>query len=202
MSETRAYPDQLAVYAASQFTINAVKRHGARDVAEIGVYRGHTTRELAQIIPPGGSLHLFDFEDVVARVADDARNLAPPSVSVVAYPSTHKVKDSYCWQLGRLLRENHHPIWDYVYLDGAHTWDVDGFAVLLAARLLRPGGHIELDDYVWTMASSRALSGFDKTREWYTDEQIQTPAIKMICDVLLRRGGFEEVSRDRLFRRI
>ena len=32
------------------------------------------------------------------------------------------------------------PVFDFVFLDGAHTWDADGLAFLLVDRLLKPGG--------------------------------------------------------------
>ena len=39
------------------------------------------------------------------------------------------------------------PIFDYVFIDGAHTWMLDALAFLLVDRLLRVGGYVDFDDY-------------------------------------------------------
>ena len=44
-------------------------------------------------------------------------------------------------------------VYDLCYLDGAHNWTVDGLAVILIEKLLRPGGSLLLDDYNWTHRS-------------------------------------------------
>ena len=67
---------------------------------------------------------------------------------------------SYTWYLHRMLRKQHRdgrigPMFDFVFLDGAHTWDADGFAFLLVDRLLRPGGWVLLDDMDWTLDKER-----------------------------------------------
>ena len=63
---------------------------------------------------------------------------------------------SYTWFLHRALREQLRdatiePIYDFVFLDGAHTWDVDGLAFLLVDKLLKPGGWILFDDLYWRL---------------------------------------------------
>jgi hypothetical protein len=41
------------------------------------------------------------------------------------------------------------PCLDFVFIDGSHTWEVDGFAFLLVDKLLKPGGWILFDDLYW-----------------------------------------------------
>ena len=41
---------------------------------------------------------------------------------------------------------------DFVYLDGAKNWTIDGLAVVLIEKLLRPGGWLLMDDLPWTYA--------------------------------------------------
>ena len=70
-------------------------------------------------------------------------------------------RTSYTWYLQRVLRQQLRdgriePVFDFVFLDGAHTWDADGLAFLLVDRLLKPGGWILLDDLAWE-ARRRAL---------------------------------------------
>lgn len=61
---------------------------------------------------------------------------------------------SYTWTLMELIEQNTLngrtiPIFDFVFIDGGHTWDSDGFSFLLADRLLKPGGWILFDDVNW-----------------------------------------------------
>ncbi len=60
----------------------------------------------------------------------------------------------YNWFLHRKLKEQLRdgvlePVYDFVFLDGAHTWLEDGLALLLLERLVKPGGWIHLDDLAW-----------------------------------------------------
>ena len=57
----------------------------------------------------------------------------------------------------RLLISNPPPIYDYIYVDGSHAWEIDGLAFFLLDRLLKPGGYMDFDDYGWSMAASPAL---------------------------------------------
>src|SRR5215218_2958881 len=63
---------------------------------------------------------------------------------------------SYTWWLKEQVQArsdragNVEPLYDFVYLDGAKHWTIDGFAVVLVEKLLRPGGWLLLDDLGWT----------------------------------------------------
>jgi hypothetical protein len=66
---------------------------------------------------------------------------------------------SYNWELMKILDHQTKdgvttPLYDMVFIDGGHTWDSDGFAFLLADRLLKPGGWLLLDDVMWTPSES------------------------------------------------
>jgi predicted O-methyltransferase YrrM len=66
---------------------------------------------------------------------------------------------SYTWFLHDTLRAQRNvagevePCYDFVFLDGAHTWDVDALAFTLADRLLVPGGWLLFDDLDWTLGA-------------------------------------------------
>jgi hypothetical protein len=42
---------------------------------------------------------------------------------------------SYTWRMMKMLEEDEGPRFDLCYLDGAHSWFVDGFAFFLIDRL-------------------------------------------------------------------
>jgi len=104
-----------------------------------------------------------------------------------------------------LLGTSDGPIYDYVFLDGAHTFAIDALTFFLADKLLKVGGHMDFDDYGWSLGSSPSLSParFPLTAKLYTQEQIDLPQVKMIVDILVRKSGrYVEVVNDKVFQKI
>ena len=101
-----------------------------------------------------------------------------------------------------LLQESPAPLFDYIYLDGAHTWAIDALAFFVADLLLKPGGYIDFDDYSWTIDGSPTVNPrvYPRIREMYTDEQMQTRQVASIVELLVRRPERDE--RDRVDRRM
>jgi hypothetical protein len=96
----------------------------ARTIAEIGVDQGATSEAILAWLGGQGVVHLFDFEDCLDRVTQRLR--ANDLLNFVAHGNSRRTLDSYNWSLMRMLRQNPAPVFDYVYLDGAHTWAIDG----------------------------------------------------------------------------
>lgn len=198
------YARNLAVGWANQDTIELVKQAKPTNYAEIGVYKGHTAVEVAKHLPAGATMHLFDFDDmlpdVVAKITKVATN-----IEVKKYPCERKLMNSYCWPLGELLLKEDPPKFDYVFLDGAHTWNVDALAFLIVDRLLEVGGVVDFDDYWWTLATSPSMNPkkFTDTEKWYTPRQINQPHVKMIVEALVRKDDrYEEIKKNKAFRKV
>jgi len=198
------YPaDGLLVQGASEHTVAAFRESGALRYAEIGVYEGDTALAIADELDGRGEIHLFDFEDKVTAAA--ARIEAAGYRNVVAHPNSRKIMDSYNWSLMTLLRERAEPRFDYVFLDGSHTWAVDALAFMLVDRLLRPGGHIEFDDYHWTIERSPSMNpqAFPASDRLFTREQMAERQVALVVDLLVRRDRrYEEIVENRLFRKV
>lgn len=198
----RAYPRFVAVAGPNEETLSFIKTTDAQVIAELGVYRGSTTRKLAQWLDGRGMLYLFDFEDVVERVANRVKQ--DGYENVLTFGNSYKLLDSYNWSLLRLIETTPEPIFDYVFLDGAHTFAIDALAFYLIDRLLKPGGYIDFDDYEWTLAGSPSLnpSVFPATGRSYTQEQIDAPQMAILIDALVRRHpSYEEVVENKIFRK-
>ena len=202
-AERSNYPRAVKVSGLNERVLKFLRSTECRTIAEIGVYEGNTSREIAKWLDGQGELHLFDFHDTVDAVVG---SLASDGYSNVrGYGNSYKYLDSYNWSLAKILEANPGPIYDFVYIDGAHTWAIDGFATMLVDRLLVVGGYLAHDDYSWSLAVSPSLkpSVFPLTAKMYTEEQIRSKQVKMICDLLIRRSGrYEEVVQDKVWRKV
>jgi predicted O-methyltransferase YrrM len=198
-----AFPTgDLFVTGPNTRTVDFFASSGCRCYAEIGVYRGDTARCIADLMAGDGELHLFDFEDRVTSVAAALHEAGHRNV--VAYPNSRRLMDSYNWSLMRLLAERQEPLFDYVYLDGAHTWALDALAFVLVDRLLLPGGYVDFDDYGWTIARSPSMRPdvFPDVRQLYTEEQIEQAQVALVVDLLVRsRADYTEVVPNKIFRK-
>jgi predicted O-methyltransferase YrrM len=199
----RPYPDgDLNVGGPNECTVELFAASGCRRYAEIGVYRGDTAERIAQVLGGEGEIHLFDYADRVEPVA--ARLRAAGHGNVCAHGNSRRLLDSYNWSLMAVLAEHPDPAFDYVFIDGAHTWAHDALAFVLADRLLVRGGYIDFDDYGWTLASSPSMNpvAFPEVEALYTNEQIATRQVALVVDLLVRRDErYEEVVADKVFRK-
>jgi len=199
----QGYPSSgLAVAGPNARTVASFRDSGALVYGEIGVYEADTALAIAQELDGRGEIHLFDFED---KVSAAVRRLEQHGFSnVVAHPNSRKLLDSYNWSLMALLRERRQPLFEYVFLDGAHTWALDALAFLLVDRLLKPGGLIEFDDYHWTIERSPSMNPavFPASDRLYTAEQIGERQVALVVELLVRRDAhYEELVENRLFRK-
>jgi len=86
---------------------------------------------------------------------------------------------SYTWFLMDAVEQS--KTYDFVFLDGAHTWDVDGFSFLLLERILAPGGLIIFDDLDWTYAKSPSMAKIDVPEVFR-----QTAQVRKVYEILVK----------------
>ena len=119
--------------------------------AEFGIYQADTALNVCELFS-NCSLHLFDFHDAVARAEVKLRSF---SSRIFYYGNSQRYNNSYNWSLMKLISENNGaPIFDYCFLDGAHTVAIDALNFFLCDRLLRVGGYMDFDDYEWRLRGS------------------------------------------------
>jgi len=200
-SEKPTYPNVIC--RENRTTVQVVKQVQPKVYAEFGISIGCTALEVAKILPKSSQIYLFDFHDKVENVKNKLNNAGFTNVHI--YGNSYKLRDSYNWSLMELLEKHKEPIFDYVFLDGMHTWETDALAFLLIDKLLKPGGYIDFDDYNWNLATSPTLAPkvFPLTKELYTDEQIKVRSVGKILDLLVRRDTrYQEVVKNKVFRKI
>ncbi len=199
------YPSKLRVgadgtpstykFIAETFGANAGIGYG-----EFGFYEGNTARNVAAHFP-NATLHLFDYENVCRAVAP---KMEPFGSRVRFYPNSQRYCDSYNRPLMKLIRENRAPIFDYCFLDGAHTFVIDALTFFLCDRLLKVGGYVDFDDYNWRLhGSSMDPAKVPVIADQYTDEQIDSFQVKMIVDGLVRPDPrYKEVVKNKIFQKL
>jgi predicted O-methyltransferase YrrM len=89
---------------------------------------------------------------------------------------------SYVWALTELVHIGER--FDFVYIDGAHSLEVDGFAFFLVDQILRPGGTIIFDDIDWSYATSPSLKNSPEIRKLPVDMQ-DTPQMRVVFERLV-----------------
>lgn len=171
-------------------------------IAEFGTWQGGTSVQLAKFLRGKGELHLFDFQETVDEVKKMLQ--AAGHHNVHAWGSTYKHLDSYNWSLRRLLSDRPDLRFNYIYLDGAHTWAVDALTFLLCDLMLDDGGYIEFDDYDWRLrGSSLDPLKVQVISEQYTEEQIDDHQVKAIIDLLVKRNpSHTPVKENRLYQKV
>lgn len=178
--------------------VNEKKKEQERVIiAEIGLGIGTTTVEVIKSLEKDDEYYLFDYTDVVDEITRNIEKFQY-QFTVKKYGNSHKVYDSYCWALARLvleMRENgKEGIFDVVYLDGAHTLFHDGLAAELLKQLVKSGGYIVFDDVYWSMGTSPTVSKSEGLRNNYTDEQIQSCHIDLVLELFFRQDtNFEQI---------
>ena len=92
---------------------------------------------------------------------------------------------------------NVEPRFDFVYLDGAKNWTIDGLAVVLVEKLLRPGGWLLMDDLEWTYAQDPGREATDGIvhRELSEPERTE-PHLRAVFDLIVaQHPSFTELRR-------
>lgn len=156
-----------------------------RDILELGFANGASTMYLAAAVDEvgGGSILTMDNQSARARKPNILDLMAKTGLGNYVTPGFAHA--SYTWELMKLLERKEPPRFDFVFIDGAHTWETDGLAFFIVDRLLRPGGWILFDDLEWTLGS-----GGMKDVPWVKElpeEQRHTPQIEKVFELLVKR---------------
>lgn len=183
--------------AQGQAITDFIRQHRLRNCLELGFAHGVGTAYIAHAVQSlgGGHVATIDLEAARQRRPDihttlERARVDPQLVEIYFEPSC------YTWRLMKFLEAGRAGTFDFVYLDGAHAWPVDGFAFLLSKRLLRPGGWILFDDLNWTFESP-TLQRYDWVQRMSPEER-RTPQVRKIWELLVKPDPhFDElIERD------
>jgi predicted O-methyltransferase YrrM len=127
------------------------------EVLELGTAHGVGAAYLAAGLEDNGAGRLTTV-DFAGAAYDPPPEAVLARAGVAARVQVVREFSSYTWWLKEQVQArsdragNVEPLYDFVYLDGAKNWTIDGLAVVLVEKLLRPGGWLLMDDLDWTYA--------------------------------------------------
>jgi predicted O-methyltransferase YrrM len=79
------------------------------------------------------------------------------------------------------------PKYDFIFLDGAKNWSTDGLTVVIAERLLRPGGWLLLDDLGWNYeAHVDSARHYEVEIGKLSEEERVQPHLRAVFNLLVR----------------
>jgi predicted O-methyltransferase YrrM len=161
-----------------------IREHQVRHVLELGFFQGVSTCYIASALAESGGGHVVAIDRAGRLEAN-----SPPTEELLSRLSLRDrvtlfyEYSSFNWRLYHFLAQSPRPEFDLVFLDGAHTWEIDGFAFLLAERLLAPGGHAIFDDVNWSIGRSLTLG--EMAAAMPADER-EAQQIRLVCEHLVR----------------
>ncbi len=155
-----------------------------QDCLELGFLYGKTSCVIAAALEETGQGHLtsIDLESSMDHGGNPNINANLSRVGLTSWVTPVFSKISYTWELKKTIEQQTEsgicvPKYDFVFLDGAHLWETDACAFFLVMKLLKPGGWILFDDYMWSVETSdwwsKAPEYQDKPEDFRKEHQVE-----------------------------
>lgn len=187
----------------AEFLYDLVTKHNSQNCLELGFSHGKSTAVLAQALEDKGSGHLttvdfpsaLDYRNGISRVL--------PALGLEHRVTIRTDPEGFHWTLMEMLEAAPKPVFDFVFLDGAHTWVGTGFAFLLVEQLLAKGAWLVFDDVYWRIADNEArrrAKGLEPAAVYanVTDREKITQQVSKVFDLLVssERYDIREIRKD------
>ena len=164
-----------------------IRATGARDLLDIGTAHGASAAYMAAALESGGPgrVTTVDRHHFAGPTPEETLTRAGVANRVRTVRIEHS---SYTWWLKEQVEAhsdadgNCTPAFDFCYLDGAKDWNIDGLAVVLIEKLLRPGGWLLLDDLDWSYDGS----GYTPVPADLSRAERAQPHVRAVFEVLVK----------------
>lgn len=170
-----------------------IRRNRPETLLELGTARGGSAVFTAAALEANGSGHLTSVDSLRWKRNDPSPEEVLEKAGLDQWVTLDASYSTYTWFLKAEIEKNLRPdggvrpVYDFIFLDGAKNWSTDGLAVILAERLLRPGGWLLLDDLGWTYGKrDRAAKHYDIQIHDLSEEERDQPHLRAIFDLLIR----------------
>ena len=177
--------------AQGRIVYDHVRATGPDAVLELGSAHGVGAAYMAAALTDNGHGHLTTV-DFAGAAYDPPPEAVLARAGVADRVTVVREFSSYTWWLKEQVATasdadgNVTPRFDFVYLDGAKNWTIDGLAVVLIEKLLRPGGWLLMDDLDWTYADDPARTATDGVANRDLSEPERTePHLRAVFDLIV-----------------
>jgi predicted O-methyltransferase YrrM len=174
-----------------------IKEKKIKNILELGFAHGTSTCYMAIAVHELGEGNIVTIDIAGAQQRNPNIHVLLQKTGVGKYVDPIFTETTYNWELLNIIEKNTkdrkcYPVFDFCFIDGAHTWVEDGFAFFLVDKLLKPGGWILFDDIDWSFSKSPTLSQV----EWVKllpEAQRNTPQIRKVFETLVQQHiGYED----------
>ena len=170
-------------------------------VLELGTAHGVGAAYLAGALADNAHGHLTTV-DFAGAAYDPAPEAVLARAGVAQRVTVVREFSSYTWWLKEQVQAqsdragNVEPLYDFVYLDGAKNWTIDGLAVVLIEKLLRPGGWLLMDDLPWTYAQDPGREATDGiVHRELSERERSEPHLRAVFDLIVaQHPAFTELK--------
>jgi predicted O-methyltransferase YrrM len=182
------------------FIRDLIMDHDLDNLLELGTYRGKGTAFMALIQEARGRGHVTTLDQ--HKILNFKPNVNEVLATFgVSHRATVKLTDrSFTHTMMQMLGAESRPVFDFAYIDGAHTWDGAGFSFFLVDKMLRPGGWIIFDDLDWTIqnASERRRKAkpnrqLDDFYSDYPEEERNIKLVRKVWELLVPEAGYVNI---------
>lgn len=169
-----------------------IRRTKPKKLLELGTARGGSAVYTAAALEANGAGHLTTVDRLTSSFADPTPEEVLDKAGLSDWVTLDRSFSTYTWFLKSEIEKNLRkdgtvrPVYDFIFLDGCKNWSTDGLAVVLAEKLLRPGGWLLLDDLGWSYGKHPKKSRhYGIEIATLSDEEREQPHLRAIFDLLI-----------------
>ena len=170
-----------------------IRENRPGNLLELGTARGGSAVFMAAALEANGAGHLTSVDSTRWQWLDPAPREVLEKAGLSSRVTLDKRFSTYTWFLKAEIEKrldtagSVQPEYDFIFLDGSKNWSADGLAVVLAERLLRPGGWLLLDDLGWNYEKHcEAPRHYEIEIAKLSDEERIQPHLRAVFDLLIR----------------
>jgi predicted O-methyltransferase YrrM len=133
-----------------------VLKHRLSRCFELGFAHGVGTVWIAAALQELGGGRVISVDNLSAHERKPSARELVARAGLESYVELHFDAYGYNWHLHNHWEEYNSDKFDLIFLDGAHSWEVDALAFQLSDYVLKTGGWFLFDDIYWSYATSPA----------------------------------------------
>lgn len=177
--------------AQGRLIYDHVRSTGPEHVLELGTARGVSAAFIAAALEANGRGELTTVDSSQIPWRDPTAQELLRAAGLLHRVTIDRSYSTYTWFLKEQIETqsddhgNCEPLYDFCFLDGQKNWTVDGAAVFLIEKLLRPGGWLLLDDLGWTYAPRTSGRHYWIDIAELSDRERTEPHLRAVFDLIV-----------------